>query len=79
MRLVRQVVKALLHRPWYATSIIVVMAVGCALLTSVTAIVDGVMFKRPSYPGQQHLVAIAVRHRLGRPIRRELPVPGDDL
>jgi predicted permease len=60
MRLVRQVVQSLVHRPWYAASIVSVMAVGCALLTSVLAIVDGVLFKPLDYPGERDLVAITV-------------------
>ncbi len=58
MHLVRQTSKALLHRPWYSASIIMTMAVGCALLTSVLAIVDGVLFKPLGYPSERDLVAI---------------------
>lgn len=60
MSVARQVVKALVHRPWYATSIIVVMAIGCALLTSILALVDGVLFKPLGYPGERDLVSIKV-------------------
>ena len=60
MRLIRQVVKGLVHRPWYSVSIVLVMAVACALLTSVLAIVDGVLFKPLGYPGERDLVAIRV-------------------
>src|SRR5687767_3280234 len=60
MPLVRQVVKALVRRPWYSASITVVMAIGCGLLTSVLAIVDGVLFKPLGYPNERELVAIAL-------------------
>src|SRR5688572_3186479 len=76
MRLVRQVVKALVHRPWYAASIIVVMAVGCALLTSVLAIVDGVLFKPLGYPGERDLLWIEVSSKESR---SQPEVTSDDL
>ena len=66
MGLVRQVFKALLQRPWYTASIVVVMAVGCALLTSVLAIVDGVLFKPLGYPGERDLVAITLSSNQSR-------------
>ena len=73
MRLVRQILKALAYRPWYTASIVVVMAVGCALLTSVLAIVDGVLFKPLGYPGERQLVAIAVASSRSR-LRAEVDV-----
>jgi len=60
MTLILHVVKTLLHRPWYSSAIITVMAVGCALLTTVLAIVDGVLFKPLGYPGERELVAITL-------------------
>ncbi len=60
MRGVRQIVIALLRKPWYTTSILTVIAVGCALLASVLAVVDGVLLKPLSYPGGSQLVAIQV-------------------
>ena len=58
MSLVRHVAKALVRRPWYTISIVATLAVGCALLTSVLAIVDGVLFKPLGYPGERQLVAV---------------------
>lgn len=60
MRLTRQVVKGLFHRPWYSLSIVTVMAIATSLLTSVFAIVDGVLFKPLGYPAERELVAIQV-------------------
>jgi predicted permease len=54
----RQVLRALRHRPWYALSIIIVTALGFALLTSVFAVVDGVLFKPLGYPAEERLFAI---------------------
>jgi predicted permease len=54
----RQVLRALRHRPWYALSIVVVTALGFALLTSVFAVVDGVLFKPLGYPVEGRLFAI---------------------
>src|SRR5262245_54038190 len=56
----RQLVNALLQRPWYAASIVAVIGVGFALLASVLAVVDGVLFKSLGYPGEGQLVAIRV-------------------
>lgn len=60
MTVLHPIVKALARRPWYAASIVVVMAIATALLTSVLAIVDGVLFKPLGYPGERELVAIKV-------------------
>lgn len=54
----RQVLRALGHKPWYALSIVVVTAIGFALLTSVFAVVDGVLFKPLGYPAEGRLYAI---------------------
>jgi predicted permease len=53
-----QVLRALRHRPWYALSIVIVTALGFALLTSVFAVVDGVLFKPLGYPAEGRLFAI---------------------
>jgi predicted permease len=58
MRDTRQVIKTLLHRPWYTSSILIVTALGFALLISVFAIVDGVLFKPLSYPEERQLYAM---------------------
>ena len=58
MALVPHVAKTVVRRPWYTTSIVATLAVGCALLTSVLAIVDGVLFKPLGYPGESQLVAV---------------------
>jgi putative ABC transport system permease protein len=60
MHIVRPVAFGLLRRPWYATAIISVIAIASALLTTVFALVDGVLFKPLGYPGESRLVAIAV-------------------
>jgi len=54
----RQVFRALRHKPWYTLSIVVVTALGFALLTSVFAVVDGVLFKPLGYPAEGRLFAI---------------------
>lgn len=61
----RQVAKSLVLRPWYTTPIVVVIAIGCALLTTVFAVVDGVLFKPLGYPGESRLVAINVSSSRG--------------
>ena len=61
MTLLSQTVKTLLHRPWYSSAIIVAMAVGTALLSTVLAIVDGVLFKPLGYPAERELVAITLK------------------
>jgi predicted permease len=66
MRAVRQVVNALLRRPWYTVSIVAVIGVGFALLASVLAVVDGVLFKPLGYPGEGELVAIRVSSNRSR-------------
>jgi len=58
MTLVRHVSRGLTRRPWYTASIVTTLAVGCALLTSVLAIVDGVLFKPLGYPGERQLFAV---------------------
>jgi predicted permease len=58
MPCVRHVAKALIRRPWYAASIVTTLAVGCALLMSVLAIVDGVLFKPLGYPGDRQIMAV---------------------
>ena len=60
MRDLRQAVNVLLHRPWYTASILTVIGVGIALLSSVLAVVDGVLFKPLGYPGESQLVAMRV-------------------
>jgi predicted permease len=54
----RHVLRALRHKPWYALSIVVVTAIGFGLLTSVFAVVDGVLFKPLGYPAEGRLFAI---------------------
>lgn len=66
MSRVRRVVKPLIHRPWHTAAIITVMAVACALLTVVLAVVDGVLFRSLGYPGERDLVAIKVSSSRGR-------------
>jgi predicted permease len=54
----RYVLRGLRSKPWYALSIVVVTALGFALLTSVFAVVDGVLFKPLGYPAEGRLFAI---------------------
>lgn len=60
MRDARQVLHALIHRPLYASSVLLVTAVGFALLTGVFAIVDGVLFKSLGYPREAQHYAVEV-------------------
>ena len=52
------------------------MAIGCALLTSVLAIVDGVLFKPQGYPVERDLVWIEVA---SNEVRSQPDVTSDDL
>ena len=76
LRSLRQSVGVLLHRPWYTASILTVIAVGFALLASVLAVVDGVLFKPLGYPNESQLVSIRVSSSKSRStprIRLDLP------
>ena len=73
MGVIRQVVKGLVRRPWYTTAIVLVLAVGCALVTTVFAVVDGVLFKPLGYPGEAQLVAVKVASSRSRSLPRVLP------
>lgn len=66
MRDLRQAVNVLRHRPWYAASILTVLAVGFALLASVLAVVDGVLFKPLGYPEEHQLFAVHVASNQSR-------------
>jgi hypothetical protein len=79
MTLVRQIVTALIRRPWYTASIVTVMAVGCALLTTVLAMVDGVLFKPLGYPDERQLVAVQLSSSVARPAGARQYVSPDDL
>jgi predicted permease len=73
LRSLRQSVGVLLHRPWYTASIPTVTAVGFALLASVLAVVDGVLFKPLGYPGESQLVSIRVSSSKSRSTPRMTP------
>ena len=73
MRDLRHAVSALLHRSWYTASILTVTAVGFALLASVLAVVDGVLFKSLGYPGESQLVSIRVWSSRSRSTPRMTP------
>lgn len=73
VRSLRQSVSVLLHRPWYAASILTVIAVGFALLASVLAVVDGVLFKPLGYPNESQLVSIRVSSSKSRSTPRMTP------
>lgn len=73
LRVLRQSVGVLLHRPWYAASILTVIAVGFALLASVLAVVDGVLFKPLGYPNESQLVSIRVSSSKSRSTPRMTP------
>ena len=73
LRSLRQSFGVLLHRPWYTASILTVTAVGFALLASVLAVVDGVLFKPLGYPGESQLVAIQVSSSEAGQRRRMTP------
>ena len=52
------------------------IAIGCALLTTIFAVVDGVLFFEPlSYPDDSRLMAVNVSSSRSRSSRS--PVPGD--
>jgi predicted permease len=76
MRDLGQAARVLLHRPWYAVSILTVLAVGFGLLASTLAVVDGVLFKPLGYPGEKQLVVIRVSSSRSRTTPRVRP---DDL
>lgn len=73
VRSLRQSVSVLLDRPWYAASILTVIAVGFALLASVLAVVDGVLFKPLGYPNESQLVSIRVSSSKSRSTPRMTP------
>ena len=73
MRDLRHALSALLHRSWYTASILTVTAVGFALLASVLAVVDGVLFKSLGYPGESQLVSIRVSSSRSRSTPRMTP------
>jgi hypothetical protein len=54
----RHAVRSLRAAPWYAATVIGVMALGIALSATVFAVVDGVLFKPLPYPDPDRLVAI---------------------
>ena len=56
--MVRQVANALFRRRGYTLSIVAVMAIASALMTTVFAVVDGVLFKPLGYPDERNLVAV---------------------
>ena len=55
---IRYALRALWRAPWYAATVIGVIALGMALATTVFAVVDGVLFKPLPYPDPSQLVAI---------------------
>ena len=52
---VRYALRALRRAPWYAATVIGVLALGLALATVTVAVVDGVLFKPLPYPHSQQL------------------------
>jgi hypothetical protein len=54
----RFTLRALRNAPWYAVTIVLVIAVTLALATTVFAVVDGVMFRPLPYPDAGRLVAV---------------------
>ena len=73
LRSLRQSFGVLLHRPWYAASILTVIAVGFALLASVLAVVDGVLFKPLGYPDESQLVVVTASASKSRSAPRLSP------
>jgi predicted permease len=73
LRPLRQSVGVLLHRPWYTASTVSVIAVSFALLASVLAVVDGVLFKPLGYPNEGQLVSIRVSSSKSRSTPRMRP------
>lgn len=55
---VRYAVRSLRKSPWYAATVVGVIALGMTLATTVFAVVDGVLFKPLPYPEADRLVAI---------------------
>lgn len=55
---VRYALRSLRRSPWYAATVIGVIALGMTLATTVFAVVDGVLFKPLPYPDVDRLVAI---------------------
>jgi predicted permease len=70
LRDAREAIKALLRKPWYTSSILIVTALGFALLTSVFAIVDGVLFKPLSYAQADQLYAMDLSSSRSRSLPR---------
>jgi predicted permease len=65
---VRYALRSLRQSPWYAATVIGVIALGMTLATTVFAVVDGVLFRPLPYPDASRLVAI-------EPGFAELPAP----
>ena len=57
-RELRQAARSLRRTPWYAATIIAVVALSMALATTVFAIVDGVLFRPLPYPDADELYAV---------------------
>jgi len=55
---IRYSIRSLRRSPWYATTVILVIALGMMLATTVFAVVDGVLFKPLPYPRVGELYAI---------------------
>lgn len=71
----RHALRSLRRTPWYAATVVGVIALGMALATTVFAVVDGVLFKPLPYPDAGHLYAIETGIQ-GLP-RSWTPAPAD--
>jgi predicted permease len=55
---IRQAVRSLSRTPWYSVTVVSVIALSMALLTTVFAIVDGVLFKRLPYRDAEEIYVV---------------------
>ncbi|MEZ5319237.1 MAG: ABC transporter permease [Vicinamibacterales bacterium] len=58
----RQALRSLRRSPWYAMTVIAVMALSMALASTVFAVVDGVLFEPLPYPNPDELYVVSGRH-----------------
>lgn len=55
----RQAVRSLRRSPWYACTVVAVVALAIVMMATVFAVVDGVLFRPLPYPGAQDVFAVS--------------------
>lgn len=75
----RYAARGLRRSPWYAATVIGVMALGMALTTTVFAVVDGVLFKPLPYPRASELLSVEAGWASRPQVASNLSVSPSDL